>query len=131
MATPIFGSTLSGATTSTIGYITDWNLSDISRDTIEASSCDSTNQIKNFIAGMVDPGKLTFSALYDKADFDSMHDAMSVSTIEAFTLTLADGSTYVVDGLLDSLSMGGSLGDIVKVDGSIKCCDIGEFTPAA
>lgn len=49
----------------TVAQVRDINGPNMARDTVEVSSRDSTGQAKEYLAGMLDEGEVTFDLVYD------------------------------------------------------------------
>ncbi|HRJ40832.1 MAG TPA: phage tail tube protein [Caldilineaceae bacterium] len=65
---PVTLGTYNGSTYDTIAGVRDIDGPGLSRDTVEVSSRSSTNRWREFLAGMIDGGEVSFDIVYDPAE---------------------------------------------------------------
>lgn len=130
-ATHGYGTTLAGATTSTVGEILNITVGDITVDPTEVSNMDSPDAYKEFIAGMLDAGEITFAMNYNKASTAALKTAADSRTSEVWTVTFPDGSTWVATGFVSNLSNASPHDDKISGDCTIKISGKPVFTAAA
>ena len=125
------GITLSGGTSGTIGKITSLSTSGISRDSIDTSSCDSSDKWRTFVSGMIDAGEISGTIRFDKAEINRVVGAMTAVT-ETWTITLPDTSTLACSGFMTSgFAMTGEFENDITSDFTLKLTGNPTFTPAA
>jgi hypothetical protein len=128
-----YKTTVAGATSLTAGVVEVSNISfpEIAVTDIDVTSFDSPSNFGEHIAGMKDPGVIEMEVNYDKTSLAAMIAAIGLAN-EAWTITLPDTSTYVVQGYI-AKAFGGSTDNTTKIPGvlSIQCSGVPVFTPAA
>jgi len=82
-----------GTSTTTIGNITSISGPDMSRDSIDKSSMDSTSKWREFIPGMLDSGEVTVEVNYDGADSGTANDLDVKKTATALTWIINFGDS--------------------------------------
>ena len=112
MADTGYGIVLDGATTGTIGEVLSLS-TDVSADVIDTSSADSPDSWREKMPGMQDAGEITFEINRDGASGEEESDLNSNfgAAKEEWTVTFSDGSTFVCDGFISSLSASSSYDD--------------------
>lgn len=105
-----FAGTVASGLTS-IAQITSISLPEVSCDDIDVTSMDSTDDAKEFVAGLIDSGSLGLELSYEKSNYSNLLGAVRIS--DTYTLTFKDGSTLVFTGYLKSV------GGDMPVDGKI------------
>jgi len=83
----------------TVAQVRDINGPTIQRDTVEVSSRDSTGQAKEYLAGMVDNGEVTFDLVYDPDAVTHSASAsgglvtlLAAGTLNNFRVSFADST---------------------------------------
>lgn len=94
-----FGTTVSGATTGSLGNLMSVSVGNIDVTRIDVTSMDSTDKWKEFIAGMKDAGEITLDLLYDDDEYNTAITHIG-GTNEVWTVTFPDGSTFVCSGFI-------------------------------
>jgi len=119
--------TLSGATSGAIGGLISISLSGFTVDSHEVKTLDSLVATK--LKGHSVPGSISCTFDYDKADFNTLMEAAEV-VAEAWTITLGDGSTYVVTGWITDPTTDNTEAP-VEMGCTIECSTMPVVTPAA
>lgn len=119
------GATLSGATTGTIGKITNLDWSGLVLDDVEKTDFDSEDMYREYEPGLKEPGEITGDLKYDKTLMNTIlnainGDAAGAVSDELWTLTLATGAAIVARGYLKSLGAALPIGDQVTMPIAIK-----------
>lgn len=125
-----FGTTLSSASTGSIGTITSISVSGPTRDAVEVSNFSSADSFREYIPGMIDPGQITGTIRFDKTTVNSFINGIEAAP-EIWTITFSDGSTFECSGFLTTSPVGG--GDFesdLTGDFTIKLTGAPTFTPA-
>lgn len=123
--------TLSGGTQGAIGNIRSITLPNMERIFFDTSSMSSVDDYRTFLGGMIDAGEATFELVFDKADVDTLHDAIEAVN-EVWTITLSDTTTWACSGGVKSLGGGTSnIDDTVTWPVTIKFSGKPTYTPAA
>jgi len=110
------GTTLAGATTGTVGNITDLSHTGARTDEIDKSTCDSSNGFKEYLFGLMDPGTLTLTVNYDGSAAgvaNSLYTNWEAKTSEVWTITFSDTSTFACSGTIIEL------GEALTFDGKV------------
>jgi len=94
------GVTLAGDATGSIGMIRSVSVG--GTDTTKVDITTTSDEFKKYVSGQKEPGEITVEMLYDKTNYDAILDAWIAGDTEEFTVTFADGSTWVSDGFISS-----------------------------
>ena len=122
--------TLAGATSLAIGYWKRLSWDGPNAGTIDVTDVSSTNNWKEFLAGLKDAGAISVSLQFEKALWTKLHTALGVT--EVWTLTLGDGSTVVASGFVTQApGMGGEMESGADADVTIKLTGEPVYTAAA
>lgn len=119
------GVTLSGATTGTIGKITNIDWSGLVADDVEKTDFDSEDKYREYEPGLKEPGEITADLKYDKTLLDTIMDAIhgdaaGAASDELWTLTFATGAQLCFRGYLKSIGASMPIGDQVMMPIAIK-----------
>jgi len=125
-----FGTTLSGAVSGVIVEITRIGIDGMDVPELDVTTMASTSGWREFIAGLKDAGALTLDLLYEKSQFSTMLGILG-GTVEAWTITLPDSSTFVVDGFLKGLGAEIPMDDKILSSASLKLSGVPEFTASS
>lgn len=98
-----FGTTVTGATTGTIGKIRDVNGWGGQVDRIEDSAGDNADRWKTFFAGAREGKPITLTIVYTKAGYAAALTNLG-SDNEAFTIAFPDSSSFVTQGYIADVS---------------------------
>lgn len=119
--------TLSGAT---VGAITNWkrlSWDGPSAGTIDVTDVSSTNDWKEYLAGLKDANQITLTVQYVKALWTALMTGLGVSQV--YTLTLGDASTLVATGFITAgPGFSGELESGVDTEIAIKLSGTPVFT---
>jgi len=129
MATHGHGTTLSGASTGSIGQILSIGLPDQKVDDLDVTTMASTNKWREFIPGLKDAGSMTLQLLYEKANYNKVQGALG-STPEVWTITLPDGSTFACTGYINANGGDSPHEDKITQSVTLKLSGQPTFTPA-
>lgn len=122
------GTTLSlGGTT--VGNVLSISGPDLTRDSIDVSTMDSTAKKREFLPGMIDSGEISVELQYDGTTVASLLAAQTTQTAQAVVITLpaeAGGATntYTANGFITSL------GHVIPFDDKITQTLTIKFTGA-
>ena len=96
----------------------------MSRNTIDVTSLDSTGGYREFIAGFRDAGEVTLNMNFSIAGYLGMLDDFESDTLQTYQITLDEGGTneseFEFTGLVTSLGMSVPMDDKVTSDVTIK-----------
>jgi hypothetical protein len=98
------GLTITATSVTAITGIRSISGGDMTRSSHDVSTVASTDKYMEFLAGMIDPGELTFECVYDTANYTKLVGAID-SVAETWTLTLADTHTWACTGFLTGVSL--------------------------
>jgi len=117
----------------TIGNITSISGPNISRDSIDISTMDSTNKWREFIPGMLDAGEVTFDVNYDGADGATANDLNAALAAAASTIliTCIDTSTFSCSGFVTALGTAIPFDDKITQSVTIKLTGAMTYTDVA
>jgi len=112
-------STFAGAAALAIGYWKRLSWDGPTAGTIDVTDVSSTNDWKEYLAGLKDAGSITLSLQFEKALWTKLHTALGV--MDTWTITLGDTSTVVASGFMtQSPGAGGELESGADADVTIK-----------
>ena len=123
-------STLAGSTTLAVGYWKRLSWDGPNAGTIDVTDVSSTNNWKEFLAGLKDAGNISISMQFEKVIWGKLLTALGVT--ETWTLTLGDGSKVVAAGFVtQGPGFGGELESGADADVNIKLSGQPVYTPIA
>jgi hypothetical protein len=99
-----------------LGEVKDVNGPSMSRETHDVTSFASVNGYREFIPGLRDPGTLTFSMFFNRADYDAMKALFESDVEQDFELILNDDDNT-------SLEMSGYVTEmpLTVPEGPVEC----------
>ena len=94
----------------------------MSRNTIDVTSLDSTSGYKEFIAGFRDGGEITLNMNFTRDSYDDFQVDFESNDLQSYGITLPDsGATqFTFSGLVTALGMAIPMDDKVTADVTIK-----------
>lgn len=103
---------------------------DYSADNPECTTLDSTSRVREFAAGLIDPGELTFEIIYDASDttHKALVDLMSKQVKSLFEVvypTTTQDENFV--GFVSGLGIERPLDDVITASVSIKITGSTDF----
>jgi len=125
-------SSLAGSVAGTIGNVYNLSIQGQTGDIVDVSTWDSTDKWKEKIAGMKDPGTITFSVNYDGSASgvaNAIYANFQVS--QNWTVTFPDTSTYFVAGFINDNTITAPVGDKITQDVTIVATGVPVFTDVA
>jgi predicted secreted protein len=131
-ATHGHGTTLAGSTAGTIGNVVTLTIDGVTIDIIDVTTMDSTNKWKEKLAGLKDPGRITFTVNYDGAasgDANTIHN--NLGTSQTWTVTFPDTSTYAATGWIQHYTIADPVADKISQDVTIEFTGAPTFTDVA
>lgn len=124
-----FGTTVSGATTGTIGSILKVDVGNIECNKIDITNMESVGGWKEWIAGLKSQGEIKMDCLYLGSDFSAFLTTGVGGDEELWTITFPDGSTFVCYGFISSLgNLSAPLDDKMTFSVTITLTGQPEFT---
>jgi predicted secreted protein len=115
-----------GAAWASLGEVTNISGPSMSRATHDVTSLATTGGYREFITGLRDPGTLTFTMWFVRADYDAMKTLFESDVIKDFELILPDSevtslefSGYVTELPLDVPEGPVSCNVSIKISGSV------------
>lgn len=112
----------SGENWDEIAELNSVSFPDKSRETIDLTHLNTTNQYRIFKSGFRDAGQVTFNFNFTKDQYSKLNDDFESNTNLFYRILLNDsaGSEFVFEGLITRLS-----GTVPEGSGKISCdCDI-------
>ena len=94
----------------------------MSRNTIDVTSLASVNGYMEYIAGMRDPGTLSFTINFIRSDYNMMQDDFESDEVVDYEMVLpdAEASSFEMVGLVTELPLSVPFNDAVTVNVTIK-----------
>jgi hypothetical protein len=117
-----------GGSYESLGEIVDINGPNMSRNTIDTTHLGVTNGYSTFIAGLRDPGQVTFTINYDRTAYDDLKADFESDILQSYAITLPDddNTAFMFDGLVTELPLTIPAND--RVTGNITIQVSGEVT---
>lgn len=115
-----FGVTLTVAATA-LSEILSGTLPDISKDTPDVSHSTSPGHAREFIAGFIDYGEVTFDINYVQADYSALLTAMKLDTAAACSMTMDDPAFTSTDPTWTFNAHITGLSGAVPTDDKVTC----------
>lgn len=94
----------------------------LTRDTIDVTSLDSTGGYREFIGGFRDGGEVTLEMNFTLDGYDDLKADFDNDTMWTYQIVLPDSgnTTFEFDGLVTSLGLGIPMDDKITADVTIK-----------
>lgn len=128
---------VSGTSQTAVAQIRDLEQS-VTGDDIDISNTDSTNRRREFIAGFVDEGEVSFDMVFTKAMYNTIKGWVSPTTNESFEIEFGDrtatngtGSILAMSGYVKELGASMPFEDKVTADVTVKVSGETTFTAAS
>ncbi len=127
------GTQLSGSESGNIGMLLGVAFSGIKADALDITTMASpgtanSEAFKNFIAGLMEAGKVTLDSLYHESVMATLMGIVGGAK-EDWTIEFPDGSTFVCAGFVDSLGPSAKNGDKIQQAVSLQLSGVPIFTP--
>lgn len=117
----------------TVGTITKVSGPNKTRSKKETSHLDLSDWTRTFIAGLKDPGDITFDLLMTKAKFDLLHTDYEADDggLATYTIELPDGSSASGPAFVQNLGREVDLDGIISCPVTLACTGKWTFTAGA
>lgn len=129
---------VSGTNQTAVSQIRDLEGPGAEADDIDISNTQSTNRRREFIAGMVDEGEITFDMVFTKAQYNTLKGYVGPETNDSFEIEFSDrtatngtGSILALGGYVKALGPSMPFEDKVTADCTVKVSGETTFTPSA
>lgn len=106
--------TLSGATSGSVGHIRSVSLSGIETEEVEVTTMSSSDAFREYVTGLSDPGEIQLDIVYTKTSFNTVFNALGDSANEEWTVTFPDSSTFKCSGFLKSVSIDSQMDEVIE-----------------
>lgn len=128
-----FGTKLKIGTTGVVAELTSISGLEISADTIETTTHDSTGAFRTFASGLKDAGEVSVDGYFDKTDADgqvALKDALISGTATAFKITFptAVGAEWSFNGIVTKVSTGAAIEENITFSATIKVTGVPTLT---
>lgn len=117
--------------TTAVGSLKSISGLEVSADTIETTSLDSTGGFREFIQGLKDGGDVALEGDLDKAttaNQNAIYTAYTTGIVQKCAIEYPDGSKWAFDGIVTGLSTSADLEDLVGFSATIKVTGVPVFT---
>lgn len=126
------GTTLSiGETSVQVAGLTSINGLELSADTIDATTLNSTGGYREFEAGFKDAGEVSLEGYLETATGDGqkeLYDLFESGDTEDFSIDFPNGAKWEFKGIVTGFTTGASLEDLLSFSGTIKVSGKPTFT---
>lgn len=110
--------------TYSIGELSEISGVQLSRETIDVTTLNSTDGFREFISGMADGGEVSFSGNYDPKDAGQAQVLNALTTGNAASWSIVFptslSASWAFDGILTGYNVTAPVGDKLGFEGSIK-----------
>lgn len=105
-----------------LAEITSISGPDKSRNTIDVTSLDSTDNYKEFIGGLRDAGQIQLEMNFTAATYNKLNADFESEDLKSYEIILPDAekSSFTFNGLVTNLSMNMPLDDKISATATIK-----------
>ena len=108
-----------------IGVLTSINAPEVSADTIDITTLDTSDGYRSFIQGLRDGGEISISGYFDSADAGqvALKTALDAGTVDAYTITFPAtiGATWTFSGIVTKFKTGeATLEDPLGFEATLK-----------
>lgn len=95
---------------------------DLSRDTIDVTTLNSTSGYREFIGGFRNGGTVSVGMNFTRAGYDLMKADFESDTIQNYEIVLPDSDATAIEfeGLVTELPLNVNVGDVISMDVKIK-----------
>jgi predicted secreted protein len=90
--------------------------------TVEATNHDSANNYREYLAGLVEPGEMSFKINYIAGDVthEALQTALTTRAVKPFEVEWPDGDAVRFDGLVTKFSKTSGMESMLSMDVTIK-----------
>ena len=104
----------------------------LSRDKIDISNFENTNDAKEYLKGMIEPGEITFTIVVAESAMSTIYALLALTTAsETYGVKFEDGSYWQGTGFLSGISNEVSREGAWQADITIALTDKPAYTTAA
>lgn len=122
------GTTLVGSTTGTVGNVISITVGGRTRDMIDKSTMDSTDQFREYMAGMADEGEFTAEINFDDGAISTaINSAFQNATSETWTVDFGT-KTFAITGIVSGFDINDPHDDKITMSITIKATSKGTWT---
>ena len=122
------GTTLIGSTSGTIGNVINITVGGRTRDMIDKSTMDSTDQFREYMAGMADDGELTAEVNFDDSSIaTAVNTAFQAATSETWTVDFGT-KTWAITGIISGFDINDPFDEKKTMSITIKATGKGTWT---
>jgi len=96
---------------------------ELTADTIDVTTLDSTDGYRKFIGGFKDGGEVSISGFFEPTDTNGQNaffTAFGAGTATAFSIIFPQGASWSFDGVVTGFTTSSELEDIISFEGTIK-----------
>lgn len=115
--------------TTAIGGLNSIGGLEMSADTIDTTTLDTTGGYRTFTGSFKDGGEVSLGGFFEKEHATMLADFES-GTANAYTITFSDGSSWNFSGVVTGFQTGAELEDLVSFEATIKVSGQPTLTPA-
>ena len=118
----------------TVAGLTSINGLELSADTIDATTLNSTGGYREFEAGFKDAGEVSLEGYLESATGDGqkeLFDLFESGNTENFSINFPNGAKWEFKGIVTGFTTGASLEDLLSFSGTIKVSGCPQLTVAS
>ena len=121
-------STDGGTTYTALAQVLNIGGPGMTKDTIDTTALDTADGYRTFIGGFKNPGTLTFTANFEKTQYNTLKGQFEGDTLVNYKLTTPDGSTFEFIGLVTEMPLTVPTDDKITMDVTIQISGTVTFT---
>jgi predicted secreted protein len=114
------GTTIKKSTGSAIAGLTEIGGLELSSDTIDTTTLDSTGGYRQFMTSFKDAGEVSLSGHFEYTSHSTILDDFESGTTASYTITFPNGASWIFDGVVTKFQTGFSLEDLISFEATIK-----------
>lgn len=119
--------------TTKVGGLTSIGGIEVSADTVDVTSLDTTGGYKEYLAGFKDAGEVSLEGYLDDADDGqaAVYAALNSGTVQKCEIAFPNGAKWTFDGIVAGFSTSASTEDAVTFSSTIRVSGNPTFTFSA
>lgn len=114
------GTTIKKTAGTAIAGLTSIGGLELSADTIDSTTLDTTGGYRTFVASFKDAGEVSLSGYFDYTSHNAILTDFEAGTTAEYTITFPSTATWVFDGVVVGFTTGVELEDLISFEATLK-----------